>query len=113
MSRADDDIRFSSVYQAEDGIRHLTVPGFQPCALPISERTLEIAAKLTFHQAVLETQLLLFRERRGVIGELASRALRTMRSEERRVGKECRSWWEPYHYKKEESMCMCRRDTHI
>src|SRR5690242_21614588 len=22
------------------------------------------------------------------------------RSEERRVGKECRSWWSPYHYKK-------------
>src|SRR5437763_16489009 len=22
------------------------------------------------------------------------------RSEERRVGKECRYWWEPYHYKK-------------
>src|SRR5690242_21796860 len=29
---------------------------------------------------------------------LNSRAI--SRSEERRVGKECRSWWWPYHYKK-------------
>src|SRR5207253_9590007 len=26
------------------------------------------------------------------------------RSEERRVGKECRSWWWPYHQKKKESL---------
>ena len=32
-------------------------------------------------------------ERRGVVGELA----RERRSEERRVGKECRSRWSPYH----------------
>src|SRR5687768_18334917 len=28
-----------------------------------------------------------------------------MRSEERRVGKECRSRWSPYHYKKKKSIC--------
>src|SRR5690349_25003128 len=29
------------------------------------------------------------------------------RSEERRVGKECRSRWSPYHYKKKHEMTMC------
>src|SRR5436309_4536368 len=28
-----------------------------------------------------------------------------IRSEERRVGKECRSRWSPYHYKKHEKIC--------
>src|SRR5690348_9760259 len=31
---------------------------------------------------------------------IAFRALQGLRSEERRVGKECRSRWSPYHYKK-------------
>src|SRR5450432_3067638 len=31
---------------------------------------------------------------------LASRPMMAPRSEERRVGKECRSRWSPYHYKK-------------
>src|SRR5438874_13314551 len=31
------------------------------------------------------------------------------RSEERRVGKECRSWWSPDHYKKKEVVVMYRR----
>src|SRR5690348_17980351 len=30
-------------------------------------------------------------------GNLTSFLLQTLRSEERRVGKECRSWWSPYH----------------
>src|ERR1039457_3925572 len=30
----------------------------------------------------------------------------SLRSEERRVGKECRSRWSPYHYKKEESIYL-------
>src|SRR3712207_8051679 len=34
------------------------------------------------------------------LGRLPARALRRGRSEERRVGKECRSRWSPYHYKK-------------
>src|SRR5689334_25150813 len=28
-----------------------------------------------------------------------------IRSEERRVGKECRSWWAPDHYKKKRKTC--------
>src|SRR5688572_32559504 len=69
-------------FQAEDGIRDLTVTGVQTCALPISgcgrfggcERNV---APLDF--AVGSPQQVQFR------------------SEERRVGKECRSRWSPYH----------------
>src|SRR5438874_13406120 len=36
---------------------------------------------------------------------------RTLRSEERRVGKECRSRWSPYHYKKNHTLLMaCRME---
>src|SRR5947209_15588150 len=34
-------------------------------------------------------------------------ALYADRSEERRVGKECRSRWSPYHYKKKRLMDIC------
>src|SRR5207245_5735309 len=78
-------------FQAEDGIRDATVTGVQTCALPI-----------------LHTSLLLVRRRflpSGELGRLGSEvcitgnAVRMLlrRSEERRVGKECRSRWGRYH----------------
>src|SRR5215467_14678260 len=72
-------------FQAEDGIRDYKVTGVQTCALPISGECrprdnppmqwTEPAGKLL------------------VVRESAPRR----RSEERRVGKECRSRWSPYH----------------
>src|SRR3989441_7538043 len=69
-------------FQAEDGIRDKLVTGVQTCALPISIGcTLpKIAAKATPSAT----------SRNGVAHECS-------RSEERRVGKECRSRWSPYH----------------
>src|ERR1035437_10878480 len=65
-------------FQAEDGIRDIGVTGVQTCALPIwSSRGCQSGFR--------------YRRRRG-----ESRR----RSEERRVGKECRSRWSPYHEKK-------------
>src|SRR2546422_5142600 len=87
---------FFFFFQAEDGIRDVAVTGVQTCALPIS------------------------RVRRGHVGPAAARLRRgdgrgglerapsrqrsraahdvsRGRSEERRVGKECRSRWSPYH----------------
>src|SRR5436309_9585959 len=70
-------------FQAEDGIRDFHVTGVQTCALPISCRP---------------------RPRTRSGGRQAPRwAVRSMnsasiRSEERRVGKECRSRWSAYHY---------------
>src|SRR6266853_3207483 len=69
--------------QAEDGIRVLTVTGVQTCALPICSFSDRDSS---------ETSCWRFSTR---FGEVIS-----CRSEERRVGKECRSRWSPYHEKK-------------
>src|SRR6266853_3258019 len=73
-------------FQAEDGIRHLTVTGVQTCALPILSRpkwsTRTMARRKTW------------------IGWRRRRLTCAARSEERRVGKECRSRWWAYHEKK-------------
>src|SRR6266542_1145366 len=72
-------------FQAEDGIRDATVTGVQTCALPISY-WLDLAP-------VIETF--------DALDDQAARVT-SPRSEERRVGKECRSRWSPYHSKKKE-----------
>src|SRR6266516_5854338 len=71
-------------FQAEDGIRARTVTGVQTCALPIYPVSEEIELGV-----------------RGVFPE-SDRVLagEPDRSEERRVGKECRSRWSPDHLKK-------------
>src|SRR5215204_6609062 len=75
---------FFFFFQAEDGIRDHCVTGVQTCALPICPR-------------------------RGVVTRSSSRCRRSRswastisssRSEERRVGKECRSRWSRDHSKK-------------
>src|SRR5688572_31211187 len=79
---------FFFFFQAEDGIRDLTVTGVQTCALPICSpldgrpSIPPGSARPTAEQA----RVTVMRER------AAGR-----RSEERRVGKECRSRWSPYH----------------
>src|SRR2546430_12655983 len=72
---------FFFFFQAEDGIRDLTVTGVQTCALPICWQRRGIGRALS----------LVFHHRRLGGTDLG------MRSEERRVGKECRSRWSPYH----------------
>src|SRR2546430_9742998 len=91
-------------FQAEDGIRDLTVTGVQTCALPISDKL----ARFCFP----ELRLGLIPGYGGIprlkrdLGNavvrdllLTGRSFNTTkaRSEERRVGKECRSRWSPYH----------------
>src|SRR2546422_2299477 len=85
---------FFFFFQAEDGIRDVAVTGVQTCALPISP-VLDVAiigggpaGLLTAaHLAQSGLDVGVFEEHPR-IGE---------RSEERRVGKECRSRWSPYH----------------
>src|SRR3989454_1043432 len=97
-------------FQAEDGIRDYKVTGVQTCALPI------------FHQDPItrfdQTLLDWLRGHAGPGGLSIARAISALgsayvmiglalsvgsllairrRSEERRVGKECRSRWSPYH----------------
>src|SRR2546430_11278283 len=94
-------------FQAEDGIRDLTVTGVQTCALPIylpeRERGGCAAQRRPDPEHHREWPELL---RNLPCRPLAapeprpsrrSRADRGRRSEERRVGKECRSRWSPYH----------------
>src|SRR5215203_6908130 len=72
-------------FQAEDGIRDIGVTGVQTCALPISGSTR------------------LGRSSPGSVSRARARVTRRpsprsspRSSEERRVGKECRSRWAPY-----------------
>src|SRR2546430_5116091 len=74
--------------QAEDGIRDLTVTGVQTCALPIFVRRIMKFNDITF---VSPSDLT------NSKGEVLRTFRPGERSEERRVGKECRSRWSPYH----------------
>src|SRR5688500_20320660 len=75
-------------FQAEDGIRDYKVTGVQTCALPILADDEQLAREeLCFQLGKIEGV--------EVIGQAA-------RSEERRVGKECRSRGERDHEKKKE-----------
>src|SRR5712664_1146142 len=70
-------------FQAEDGIRDLIVTGVKTCALPISGRPSRRHPE----------------QSRGggqIVRCIPNSGLST-RSEERRVGKECRSRWSPYN----------------
>src|SRR5437588_8977422 len=80
-------------FQAEDGIRDHCVTGVQTCALPISTLRARSASPDVLRSINL------------VSDELA-RQVKRHRSEERRVGKECRSRWAAYHQKKKVAPCL-------
>src|SRR2546429_8959835 len=113
---------FLFFFQAEDGIRDVAVTGVQTCALPICYLFEELD-----RQGVLTSDFFLdekkflhgidgnpdsqrmghFQEALAQARQLAQDRLHgnsqddeglfALRSEERRVGKECRSRWSPYH----------------
>src|SRR5438874_9537063 len=78
---------FFFFFQAEDGIRDLYVTGVQTCTLPISER--ERRAKVIYAEGELQASEKLAQAAHIIGAEPAA----IQRSEERRVGKECRSRW--------------------
>src|SRR2546430_5688492 len=90
-------------FQAEDGIRDLTVTGVQTCALPILALKRYSRKKQTPGQMkLLLCQLIpsppVDRSARGTSDSNQDICVVSRdRSEERRVGKECRSRWSPYH----------------
>src|SRR5438094_10494867 len=91
-------------FQAEDGIRDRTVTGVQTCALPILGRrgstTTELTRRLVrpvLKSLQLSPPSVLLKTPPPWVP-----AYRVVRSEERRVGKECRSRWSADQEEKEE-----------
>src|SRR5256885_12118041 len=95
-------------FQAEDGIRDYKVTGVQTCALPIF--TAGVIVGNAFHPE-LPNWLSFLGSFAGIVLTFLAGAevdvpqfrrewrasLSIGRSEERRVGEECRSRWSPYH----------------
>src|SRR5699024_11932542 len=98
-------------FQAEDGIRDRNVTGVQTCALPIFLREILLWSKYnpcgSHHQEKQQDNgengifrfaffpfffYILYFHRKILLAVLQS----GFRSEERRVGKECRSWYMEY-----------------
>src|SRR2546421_6335696 len=94
---------FFFFFQAEDGIRDLIVTGVQTCALPIfgsqAKPTRGCQSALALFSTKQEWPIIgsLWITLLRSVTKLAHRPATSLRSEERRVGKECRSRWSPYH----------------
>src|SRR5436189_6250021 len=98
---------FFFFFQAEDGIRDTSVTGVQTCALPIwAGRRVAGPWNGRMIPALRPCK-------QG--GRLVAATTYTgasdgdPRSEERRVGKECRSRWSPYHVKKKKRTTRRKR----
>src|SRR5256884_3182228 len=94
-------------FQAEDGIRDVAVTGVQTCALPISVLTRSPirfcrSPPMRFAPGRSRSRTAGCARRRTPpypcsVTRPAKPGNGSSRSEERRVGKECRSRWSPYH----------------
>src|SRR5256885_2403066 len=97
---------FFFFFQAEDGIRDYKVTGVQTCALPIyaqlrgllrAQAVAEVVHRLDETVDRRHGRAQLVGRERDEVGNQLVRPFERERSEERRVGKECRSRWSPYH----------------
>src|SRR5438874_8128335 len=95
---------FFFFFQAEDGIRDLYVTGVQTCALPIWTGEPSSTLQVLIDNAVAGEapvdrdgawELTVDLDQPGAHA-ISLQLLNENRSEERRVGKECRSRWSPY-----------------
>src|SRR5256885_9261035 len=91
-------------FQAEDGIRDYKVTGVQTCALPIlalggDQSNIEPLHLLVALLRQDDGPRSLLQRAGANVGQLQAAAEKALadRSEERRVGKEGRSRWWPYH----------------
>src|SRR5438105_11394121 len=84
-------------FQAEDGIRDPLVTGVQTCALPISRRTPSAVKANAGNSGSMSGSAMTAAAARSGWRSAVSRSIAQSRSEERRVGKECRSQWSPDH----------------
>src|SRR2546429_4555029 len=94
---SDDEFDIFFFFQAEDGIRDVAVTGVQTCALPIYVgKRLVKSPKVHVRDSGLTHALLGLTNKELLLGHPVV-GQSWERSEERRVGKECRSRWSPYH----------------
>src|SRR5204862_4619820 len=96
---------FVFFFQAEDGIRDLYVTGVQTCALPISDQRRSYFTMSEENNYTIWTFLKKCHDRKLIYKAYDSmpwcpRCAVGIRSEERRVGKECRYRGGRWHYKK-------------
>src|SRR5256885_9946829 len=94
-------------FQAEDGIRDYKVTGVQTCALPIFQVSQQQGiCRVRCRTGGALQAFLVFDSGIAIVWTCGPRCLSAParqgcafadRSEERRVGKECRSRWSPYH----------------
>src|SRR3712207_8132205 len=91
-----DVVMFFFFFQAEDGIRDIGVTGVQTCALPILEVLQDEVGQLG--TVLLGNPVAGSAQHLEAVGPAyPGGCVLRGRSEERRVGKECRSRWSPYH----------------
>src|SRR3712207_8220197 len=114
-------MRYRFFFQAEDGIRDIGVTGVQTCALPIlgcAGAGLYLAGGTLINSLIVENRAdggtnclgagvytskksefynCTIAYNTGKVNLRNRNAIAPARSEERRVGKECRSRWSPYH----------------
>src|SRR2546425_4746584 len=95
---------FFFFFQAEDGIRDKLVTGVQTCALPILLAEGRIVREIVLTHVhpdhiggVQALNDLLRKKHEEAVAVAAHRETSESRSEERRVGEECRSRWGAYH----------------
>src|SRR5262249_56851137 len=95
-------------FQAEDGIRDWSVTGVQTCALPISSATTPLPSRKQRKRTTGPGTVAIIVDDMGSSVQevnalmamnlpLTFSIIPGLRSEERRVGKECRSRWGAYH----------------
>src|SRR5205807_7803475 len=104
-------------FQAEDGIRDYKVTGVQTCALPIYQRSEQVcswhrsSARKRPGKAPQQTCSDRWGSRLCLPAVCPSSRGILWRSEERRVGKECRSPWatEQQRKKRRDANCAARR----
>src|SRR2546423_4839163 len=85
---------FFFFFQAEDGIRDKLVTGVQTCALPIWRQRVNLGPARLCRKSLPARR---YRKTKWRTRAIPAARNNLMRSEERRVGKECRSRWSPYH----------------
>src|SRR5256885_7738623 len=87
---------FFFFFQAEDGIRDYKVTGVQTCALPIFGQmpALQGTRRMWMRFDLFQRATASGRWQHVTVPKFGTWQ---KRSEERRVGKECRSRWSPYH----------------